>query len=388
MKVIENASIVTDRGVLEKRRIVVEKGTITAIERAGVPFPWSYKDIVDASGKFIFPGFIDLHLHGGGGRDVMDGTPGAIDAISRTHARHGTTGFLATTLTAPVEKIGDALLAVKEAAVWETQGARPLGVHLEGPFINPTRRGAQEGKWILKPSISILEYFLDRAGDIIKIITLAPEMPGALELAEYARKRGVILSVGHSDATYRQAQAAFEAGFSYAVHLFNGMRGLHHREPGITGAVLLAKGVTAEIIADGVHVHPAVLELILKVKGGDRTVLVTDSIRAAGMPDGNYSLGGLEVMVSGRKARLADGTIAGSTLTMDRAVGYMVNNMGLTLSQAAKLASTNPARLLGLDRRKGTVQVGKDADLVALNPDFSVYFTMVGGQIVYREGNS
>lgn len=385
LKVIENAAIVTDRGIIEKGRIIVEKGIIAGITRAGTTFP-SAGEVIDLSGRFVLPGFIDLHLHGAGGRDVMDGTCEAIDVISRIHARYGTTGFLATTLTAPVEKITDALLAVKEVIARGTWGARVLGVHLEGPFINPAWKGAQDAKWILKPNIEILESFLHKAGNIIKIITLAPEIPGALELADYARKRGIILSIGHSDASYEQARAAFMTGFTHATHLFNAMKGLHHREPGIAGSILLEKGVTAELIADGVHIHPAVLKLVVKVKGLDKIVLVTDSMRATGMPDGNYSLGGLEVKVSGNEARFADGTLAGSNLTMNRAVDYMVNNIGLTLPEAAKLASTNPAKILGLDGRKGTIQVGKDADLVALNPDLSVYFTMIGGEIVYWEG--
>jgi len=330
----------------------------------------------------IVPGFIDVHLHGGGGADVMDATPEAFDTIAETHARFGTTSWLATTISASFEELTRVVDAVK---LYRKQTGKSLaGIHLEGPFLNPLRRGAQNPKAIVPPDLGRLEALIARAEGAIKMITLAPELPGALDVIALAKSRGIVVSAGHSEALWADMVAAASAGVTHLTHLFNAMRPISHREPGLIEFAARDRKMSADFIADGVHLHPETVELILTLFGVERLMLITDAMRATCLGDGEYESAGLHVVVSGGVARIADGTLAGSLLTLEEAFSRMLTVHGRTWPEASHLASLNPARLLGLDLHKGSLRSGKDADLVCLSRQGRVRRVLVGGVPVYN----
>lgn len=335
-------------------------------------------EVIDAAGLYVAPGFVDPQVNGGAGNNFGDASPEGIRKIVDFHVGHGTTGLLATTITAPSEAIRAAI-----GRVWEANHPAVLGMHIEGPFISPKRKGAQNPDFILEPSIESFAELIRGHENFVKIVTLAPELPGAERLIARIREIGAIPSLGHSDASYEEATQAIENGVELFTHLFDAMRGLHHREPGAVGAALDSDAYV-ELICDGIHVHPAVVRLVAKVKGFERICLITDAISAAGLPDGEYSLGGLPVFVHDGIARLSDGTLAGSTLTMDRAVKNSMEFTGCSLPEAVRCATLNPARLLGIDDRKGSIAMGKDADLVIFDEALNVHYTIQGREVVYE----
>jgi len=308
------------------------------------------------------------------------GDPERIERISATLPRFGTTGFLATIATLAPDALRRAVAAVAAAAGHES-GARILGIHLEGPFLSHARRGVQPAEWITPPSLPLFEKFMRAAGGCARILTLAPEIPGALDLISEARKRGLVVAMGHTDSTYDQAFAAIERGAHHAVHVFNAMRPFSHRETGVLGAILTSTDVTAELIADGVHVNAAAMRLLFAAKGMDRVLLVSDATAAAGMPDGTYRLGTFEVVVTGGVCRTAEGRLAGSTLTLDRALRNVVA-LDVPLADAVRMLTLNPARLLGLERKKGVLAPGADADLVLLDEKLQVTRVVCRGSML------
>ena len=365
--------------------ILVEDAHIAAIgHRDEVRVPPGATDY-SAAGMTVVPGFVDVHIHGAGGHDVMEGNARALDRITSTVARHGTTSFVATTVTAPIDETCRSLEGI---ARYIRSRQRPqenlqlaaeiLGMHLEGPFISKVQRGVHPPSAIEKPSTEVLGKFLKASGGLVKIVTLAPELPGAIPLVEFAVAAGVVVGIGHTDADYEQARAAIQAGARHAVHMFNAMRPFSHRDPGVIGAILTDPEVTAEIIADGVHVAEPAIQVLLGAKGFDTVLLISDGIAATGMPDGNYRLGNFEVPVKEGVARNAEGKLAGSTLTLDRALRTMVA-LGVPLAEAVRMATVQPARRLGLAGKKGILAVGADADLVALTPDLRVTGVMTRG---------
>lgn len=369
--------------------VLIEDGIIRAVgPRDSVAVPPTAR-IVDLGDTILAPGFIDVHIHGSAGHDVMEGTREAVEAVAALAAQHGTTSFVPTTLSAQPDGLTKSLRGLRRVFDgWTGSGrlmATPLGIHLEGPFLSAGCRGAHRREDLQEPSIPLFQQFLDAAGGWLRILTLAPEREGAAEVQQYAIGKGVKVAVGHSDASYEQAMAAIDAGASHAVHVFNAMRPFAHRDPGLLGAVLTDDRVRAEVIADGVHVHAAALRLLVRTKGVSRTVLVTDAVSATGMTPGRYSLGGMEIELTddprtGLPAcRNAEGALAGSVLTLDRAVRNMVRMANATLLDAVRMASFNPARLLGIEQRKGWLREGADADLVLLHPDGAVAGAMVGG---------
>jgi len=314
----------------------------------------------------------------------MEGDAVALATVAQTVARYGTTSLVATTVTASLDSTCQAAegmaryIHAQRAAVPGTTTSEILGIHFEGPFISSVRRGVQPAEWIVPPSVEAFRKMLDAASGCARILTLAPELPGALELVEAARAAGLVVGLGHTNATYEQTQAAIRRGACHAVHVFNAMRPFSHRETGVLGAVLTSFEVSAEVIADGVHVDAAAIRLLLAAKGTDRVVLISDGTAATGRPDGKYHLGPLEVTVTGGVCRDAEGRLAGSTLTLDRALRNIVG-LGVSVQDAVKMLTRNPARLLGLEKRKGVLAPGADADLVLLDPDLKVAGVMTRG---------
>jgi N-acetylglucosamine-6-phosphate deacetylase len=376
-EVISGLNVYTSEGVLADASVIIKNGKIADILRVqptlkGLAFPANYH---------LIPGLIDLHVHGINHCDVMDAKPEALATISQTLAKEGTTSFLATTMTASVQDIEKALLAVRNHIKIQHNlfGATLLGVHLEGPFISPKKMGAQCADHMLLPSIEQFHHWQQLAENAIRLVTLAPELQHSQAFITYLKQQGVIAAIGHSDASYDETMAAMHHGCDYVTHLFNAMRGMHQREPGVVTAALL-ENVWTELIVDGVHLHPAIVRLILKMKGMDKMILVTDAMRATCLQNGIYDLGGQQVTVKGNAATLANGTLAGSVLRMPQAIKNMLQFTGCELMDAVKMASENPAKALGIFDKKGSIAIGKDADLVVLDDHLNVVMTMCGGR--------
>lgn len=378
MTLLAAERIVTPDGVLTPGWVQVEGARIATVGAGAPPRPPDR----DLGPAWLLPGFIDLHVHGGGGRTFMNPDPAEAHAVAAFHARNGTTLLVASLVTGPLEQLQAAAGAIATATADgpAPDAARILGSHLEGPFLSHARRGAQDPRHLLAPDPDAMARLLDAGHGTVRIVTVAPELPGALDLIGQVTAGGAIAAVGHTDATYAQAAAGLDAGARLATHLFNGMAPLHHRDPGPAGAALERPGVVCELINDGEHLHPATVRLVLAAAGADRVALVTDAMAAAGMPDGTYQLGEQEVEVRAGRAVLArGGALAGSTLTMGAAVRRAVLQVGLTVEQAVEAASATPARLLGLAGRAGAVAAGHDADLVVCDEQLQVTAVMRGG---------
>jgi len=378
---VRGGKAITPLEVLDQADVIIEDETILAVG-PGLAQGEIGKTI-DAQGQIVAPGYIDVHVHGSAGHDTMDGTREAIEGMARFFAARGVTSFCPTTLTQAPEDIMRAVRAVHECMEKPIpEAAQPLGVHLEGPCINPAEKGAQPEEHV--HTAASLDYQSLFSLGNIRLITLAPEIEENKPLIAFARSQGAAAAVGHSAASYEEALEAVRLGLNHATHTFNQMQGLHHRKPGTAGAVLMREEIYAEFIADGVHLHPAIVNMIVRLKGPDRALLITDAIRGAGMPDGEYELGGQRIIVKQGAARLEDGTLAGSVLTMDQAVRNVRHFTGRPLAECLQMATLTPARSIGDAHRKGSLQPSKHADLVILDPDLNVVTTMVGGKVVYR----
>lgn len=373
--------VVTPVGILAPATVVIEGARITEII-PGEARPAGAR-LIDAAGCVVAPGFIDVHVHGGAGYDTMDATPAALRGMAEFFASHGVTGFLPTTVAAEHAAL---LKAVENVAAQQGKlpdGARVLGVHLEGPYLSHAHPGAQPPQHI-RPA-DPAEYSQLFAWDNVRLVSLAPEIPANRALIEYAMAHGAAVAVGHSGATYDEVMEAVALGVSQACHTFNGMTGLHHREPGTVGAVLTSDEIYAQVIVDLVHVHPAVVRLLLRAKGIERVILITDAMRAAGLADGEYELAGQMVHVQRGVACLARGnSLAGSVLTMDQAVRNMLAVSKLPLEDVLLMASGVPARALKLDHELGAIQAGYYADLVLLDQDMRARQTIVQGELIYQ----
>jgi N-acetylglucosamine-6-phosphate deacetylase len=341
--------------------------------------------IIDFPDATLAASFFDIHIHGAAGHDAMEATPEALAAIGAFLASRGTAHFLATTVTAPIDATLRAVAGLGRLIAQEgdhaSAAARPLGIHLEGPFLSHIRRGVHPPEFLLEPDIALFDRIYDAAEGHVRIITLAPELPGAPELAAHATARGVRVSVGHSNATAAETRAAIAAGATSATHTFNAMRPLDHREPGILGTVLTCDSLFAELICDGIHSAPEMTKLWWRAKGPERAILVTDAMSATGMPDGEYSLGGLTVQVANGRA-MSEGVLAGSVLTLDRALANFLAFTGATLEQGLRLLTGNPAALTGFESEAGTLAPGAAANLVAVNPDGHLAASFLNGILV------
>lgn len=378
MIAIRAAQIITPETILQPGLLQIEDGAIQDISRdTGQEMVAS--EVVDASESIIGPGFIDVHTHGIGGMQGIDGNPKDLNRMSLHYARHGVTSFLAT-IGGAQESIENGIRAVLGA---KPEAAEILGIHMEGPFMNRARKGAFVEETILPVDLNLLDHFIRLSEGRIRLMTLAPEIAHGLDLIRHARQADIICSAGHSQATYEQMMAAIDVGLSHVTHTFNGMAPLSHREPGILGAALTDDRLMVELIADGVHVHPAAMRLLLRSKPANRVVAISDSIGAAGLPDGQYHFEELDITIANHSARLADGTLAGGVSTLDQEFINLVTFGGLTLNQAFRVTSTNAAEEFHLDGRKGRLTSGADADLVCLDRNtLALQWTMVKGKLI------
>lgn len=375
---ITGGTLITPSQNLPDHDLIIENGLIAAIR----PTQSQQADeIIDASGHYVIPGFIDVHVHGGAGADTMDATPEALHTMGRFFAAHGVTAYYPTTVTDSPERTLAALDNIA-AAPQPEDGARHLGAHVEGPYLNAEHKGAQPAEFLRAADPAEYEAWL--ATGVTKLITVAPEIDGVNAMIARLMRDGVEFAIGHSGADYAIMQSAADAGVRQVTHTFNGMRGLHHREPGTLGAALTDDRLYAQIIPDGIHVHPAMVKLLVRAKTPARTLLITDSMRATGLHDGTYTLGAEQITVKDGIARTIAGNLAGSTLTMDAGLRNIINFTGLSLAEALPMATAIPAEAMGLTGRKGTLTPGADADIVLLDSALHPRLTLIAGRVIYR----
>ena len=387
---ITNGRIITPGKVIENGTVLITGGRITTIGAGNIDAPSA--KVIDAGGKYISPGFIDIHIHGGGGHDFMDNTVGAFLGIAETHARYGTTAMCPTTLTSSKEDLLETLLIYELADKQNTQGAQFIGMHLEGPYFALNQCGAQDPRYIRNPDPE--EYKEILAGTtVIKRWSAAPELPGAIDFGKYIIERGILAAIAHTDAIYEEALHGFENGYTLATHLYSGMLGVTRRNAyryaGVVEAAFLIDDMDVEIIADGIHLPPPLLKLVYKIKGAGRTALITDAMRAAAMPHGESVLGslknGLKVIVEDGVAKLPDrSAFAGSVATFDALVRNMIKYADVPLLDAIQMATITPARIMNVANKKGAIEKGKDADIVIFDEDINIEKTIVKGKVIYE----
>jgi len=387
---IYNGKLITTDKVVEDASVLVQNGTIIEVAETNIPIENALE--IDVKGSYISPGFIDMHVHGGGGCDFMDATESAFLTIAKTHAKYGTTSLLPTTLSASKEHILKTLRVYEIANRNNNDGAQFLGMHLEGPYLSLRQCGAQDPKYIRDPDPGEYKEILSQYS-CIKRWSAAPELPGALEFARCLRSKNILVALAHTDAVFEEVEKGFENGYTLATHLYSGMSGVTRRNAyryaGVIESAYLIDEMDVEIIADGIHLPPPLLKLVYKIKGAKRTALITDAMRAAGMPEGESVLGsidnGLKVIVEDGVAKLPDRTaFAGSVATANRLIRNMINMASVTLTDAVKMMTATPARILDLLDHKGSIEAGMDADIVIFDNDINVEMTMVRGHVVYE----
>lgn len=381
MVVLKNGYYLPPEGGFVKGDIAVEGDRIASV--GSVSDSGKGNDSLDLNGYRVIPGLIDVHIHGAIGYDAMDATPDQLKELSRFLASNGVTSFFPTTVTNVPEEIYRTLENIKKASEMEELASSIEGVHIEGPYISPKQKGCHNPAWIKLPEIEEYDAFKKILGDKLKIrVTIAPEIPGAMEYINYVSRKGDSITIGHTDADGKTVNEAVENGAVSFTHLFNAMKGIHHREPGTVGAALSGDAYV-EIICDGIHVHPDIVKMVYKIKGAEKILLVTDAMHATGCEDGPYVFGGMDIRVTDGIARTLDGTLAGSTLLLRNAIRNFVRFTGAPLEIAVRLATINPAKVAGIDKVTGTIEVGKRADLVVLDNDMEIIYTFSKGRKVY-----
>ena len=379
MLILKNGLFLSAEGKFEKGDIAICDDTISSI--GSLPGDGEASEIFDVEGCKVVPGLIDIHCHGAVGHDVMTSSPPQLKEIAEHLAKNGTTSFFPTTITSRMEDLLNVLRNVKEASKMAGCGSSIEGVHIEGPYINAAHKGCHDPSLIKQPTLEEYESFREIMGDLKIHMTVAPEMPGNMEFIKYAVSKGSTVGIGHSDGNCSDVKKGLEAGATIFTHLFNGMRGIHHREPGVAGTAL-ASDAFVELICDGIHVHPEIIKMVYRVKGKEKIVLVTDAMQATGFGDGEFSFGGFRVFVKDGIARKEDGTLAGSTLTMFKAIKNMMKFTGIPLEDAVSMASLNPAKVVGLSHITGSIQPGKRADLVVIDGSMEIKMVFCRGKLV------
>ena len=386
--IIEHINIYTEKKLIKDGSILIRHGKIEKIIEGTFDDELDVIDgidVIDGAGLNVVPGFIDGHIHGAVGYDVMDDDPLALKKMAEYLPKEGTTSFVATTITNPLKDIEDAIVRVRDYEAHQGE-AEILGLHIEGPFIEKDKAGAQPEKDILNPDLDILEKWLDLARGTIKTMTVAPELDHDGTFIDMLRNHHINVSIGHTNATYKDVAVAVKRGANQMTHLCNAMNGIHHRDVGAVGAAMLIDDLTSEIIADGIHISPEMLQILFDSIGPDRLMFITDSMRAKGMDDGAYTLGGQAVTVKNGQATLSDGTLAGSILKMDEGISYFMNVTNASFYNIIQMSSVNPAKQLGVFDRKGSIAVGKDADLLIVDDQFNVKQTFCKGVLSYVRG--
>lgn len=383
MKLIKNGLVLDNKRGFERRDVLIDSRKIKRIDDK-IGDLENDCEVVDAEGLYVVPGFIDIHMHGAVGVDIMKADPILMDKLSLFLASRGVTSFVATVMTDSMDNIGRALNNIRCSMERGTKGAKIAGINMEGPFLNPKYSGAHPREHIVKPSAEIINELIQKSGNNIRIMTAAPELDGISEVIRELKKENITFCAGHSGIDFAGAKEAFKNGFKHVTHLFNAMTGIHHREPGLAGAALDSDNATVEIIPDLIHVHPAVIEIAVKRKTPNRVVLVTDSISAAGIEDKKLQFAGRPITIKDGAAVFENGVLAGSTLTMIDGIRNMVREAGCSLEDAIKMASVNPAKIVNIFDRKGSLSEGKDADVVILDKDLNIRQTIIEGVTAYH----
>lgn len=379
---LTKAALCTPFHLHEEATVLIDQGKIIAAgPSAAITIPACYRE-VPLEGLVLAPGLIDQHLHGGGGAAVMDGEPDALIEMAKYHATHGVTSFLATTTSGSRDQLVKVAKAYARLSELQYKGAQCLGVHLEGPYLAPGRAGVHRQDTLRAPSSEEIATLHQLSGNGIRMVTMAPELPGAVETAVAIQTKGIIAAIGHSEADYEATKVAIERGFACVAHCCNQLGVLHHREPGVLGAVLADPDLPVEMIVDGQHLHPAMVQILWKLKGPEQLILISDAMPPAGLPDGSYQLPEGVIRLHQNRLENATGQLAGSVISLDAAVRNTFEILQCELTEALRMATYNPARLLGVNKSKGSVYPGKDADIIALTPDLDVVMTMVKGEVI------
>lgn len=379
---IKDVNIITPYDVVYGHGLVIENGIIARIEKEDKLHDEYFDQVIEGQNKFLSPGFIDIHNHGNSGYDFMDSTDEAIDNIAQYHLKNGVTSFLGSIITSSYENMEK---AISNIANYENKKDKShlIGIHLEGPFFSLEKKGAQPAKYIKAPDLDEIKKMEGISQGKLKVVSIAPELEGASSIISYLKSKNIIAAMAHSNATYEEAKRGIYEGMTLANHLYNGMRSFSHREPGIIGAALNDDRVYCEIIYDRIHLHDASVDMALKIKGVEKIVLVSDAMRAAGLTDGEYELGGQKVLVKKGAARLENGSLAGSTLNLRKAVYNMIYKKNMPIHQAIRMASLNAAKAIDADDKKGSIEIGKDADLILFDREINILASIVGGNIIW-----
>ncbi|EAC5809034.1 N-acetylglucosamine-6-phosphate deacetylase [Listeria monocytogenes] len=375
MAVIKNVKIYKENELIDA--VVITEENLIKEVCSTTPEKYSDEPTFDGNGRLLIPGMIDVHIHGAKNYDMMDGSTESIQAVSMACAETGYTSFLVTSVSSSLEDLIQMIRQTKKV-IGKEKGAKIAGIHLEGPYLNIEKKGMQNPAHLRHPDLKEMKKIFDEADGLIKMVTIAPELPGGIELIDFLKKRGVVVAIAHSNATYEEAQDAFEKGASHITHCFNAMPAIHHRAPGLVAAALENDSISVQAIVDGVHLHPGIVRLIHKIKGPDKMVLTTDALQAMGVGDGEYIFGGHQVTVTEGVARLQDGTLASSTVTMNKSL-RLSNEFGINLQDTIQMATSTPADILGM-KNLGRIEKGYSADLVLLDKKFEVLSTWINGE--------